>query len=230
MAVVGVCACGFTPETASDAAQTPPDAPDASPDAPSSGYSPCTIAGSGTPSPAAVLGGNGGSAKPDVVCVAGELPVGMAFEVANPPNPSSLETVVRQIHVRCGTLRRTTSGEITTTAAEIATSAINSTNCETWPDTPVAERDCPSGEVLVGMTANRAASSLYNSVVLRCAPLSPTLVLGAISTVSFAGTGADADAPQVSPCPMGSVLVGFSVLAGCANDQLTPRCAAIACE
>jgi hypothetical protein len=177
-----------------------------------------------------MLGGNGGSAKPDVVCVAGELPVGMAFEVANPPNPSSPEPVVRQIHVRCGTLRRTTSGSITTTAAEVATSAISSSDCGTWPDTAVAERDCPSGDVLVGMTANSAGTSLYNSVALQCAPISPMLALGAVSTLSFAGTGADTNAPQRSPCPTGSVLVGFSVLAGCANDQLTPRCAAIACE
>ena len=121
LAWVGVCACGFAPTTATDPAF--PDSPIASADAASQSYSPCTIAGSGTPSPTTVLGGNGGSAKPDVVCVTGELPVGMAFEVANPPNPSSPETVVRQIHLRCGTLRRTTSGPITTTAEEVVTSA-----------------------------------------------------------------------------------------------------------
>ena len=84
--------------------------------------------------------------------------------------------------------------------------------------------------MLVGMTANRAGTSLYNSVVLQCAPISPALALGGISTLSFAGTGTYTDTPQMSPCPTGSVFVGFSVLAGCANDQLTPRCAAIACE
>jgi hypothetical protein len=83
--------------------------------------------------------------------------------------------------------------------------------------------------VLVGMTGNAAGSSLYNTVALHCAAVHTDLTLATATTALAFDTGSYSDQPQAATCQANSALVTFGVRDGCADDQLAPSCAALAC-
>lgn len=231
---LAAAACSFTSGAASS---VPSDGRhDGAEDAPTvdaETYSACAVTSTGSSTAVTPIGGSpGGNGEPSVACAnADELPVGMAFDLSNAGNPASSEPVVRKAVVRCGSLARAMSGAIATTLDETETTGLNS-GCPGWDDNAIAEQDCPSGAVLVGMTANKPdnSTSLYNTVALTCAPILPSLHFGATTLLTYANTGSYDDNPEQAMCPAGMVFVGFTVQAGCANDELVPHCAAIGCN
>jgi hypothetical protein len=219
-------ACSFTrgvPSVSLDAALPDAPPPDAAP--------PCNMIATGAPMSAGVLGGSGGGgADPDLVCAVGELPVGLAFDYSTNTDKGG-QHVVRAVHVRCGKLRRTSTGAVTTTVAEVKDSPV-AFFCPFWADNSVPEQFCPSGMVLVSVVGNAAGDSEYNSVTLSCRALSADgRLTGAITTLSFVpSTGSYTTQPQTATCPQDQVIATFGLRTGCANDALIPKCTPIVCQ
>jgi hypothetical protein len=177
---------------------------------------------------AGVLGGTGGgSTQPDLACGVGELPIGFAFDMSG-GRPANNQPVVVAIHVRCATIGRDVSGLVTSTPAELPSDPGLHGFCDFGGWTPSAmgaEMVCPRGQVMVGMIGNEAATSLYNTVAIDCAPFGG----GAATTIGFP-TGNFSNSPQQVACPSGAAIAKLGVNAGCGQDELIVDCAPIACD
>jgi hypothetical protein len=85
--------------------------------------------------------------------------------------------------------------------------------------------------VLVGLTGNRGEASLFNTVSLTCAALTPTGEVGTTTrSVPVADTGTYTTRPQTAACPDGGAVVGFAIRSSCGIDKLTPACAPLRCN
>jgi hypothetical protein len=85
--------------------------------------------------------------------------------------------------------------------------------------------------VLVGLTGNRGEDSLFNTVGLTCAALTPTGEVGTTTeAVPVTDTGSYSNRPQTAACPDGRAVVGFALRSGCGIDKLTPSCAPLRCN
>ena len=222
---IGLAACSFTPGTATavpdGAATAPVDAPT---------FSACTVAPTNPATPTGILGGMSGSAQPDLGCAAGELPIGMGFDFSTFPVAGGQPAVIA-VHVRCGRIQRDTTGAMRTTPAEVRDAPGYMGICIGWSATAVAEEFCPSGQVVVAMTANEPDTSMYNSIAIRCAPLTADMhVTGVATTLAFPTTGSFANHTQSASCGTDAAIVGFEVRTGCGQDELVPRCAAVRCN
>lgn len=219
-------ACSYTPGAPSTTGDG--GVPDAPKDA--TVYTACRLAPAGAATAAGVIGGaGGGDPQPDLSCAAGELPIGMGFDLSD-GNVDNGEHAVVVAHVRCGTIRRAASGAMTTTAAEVRDTPTGGF-CLGWGASSVAEEFCPSGQVLVGMTANEAGGSLFNTVALQCAPVGPDVAIGTASTaLTFPATGWYTNQPEAAPCAPGAAFVGFSLRTACGADELVPQCAPLTCD
>ena len=218
---VSLAACSFHEESAADAGGS-----DAFGDAVSARA--CGVHASGLAATAGVLGGNGGgSAQPDLACGVGELPIGFAFDMSG-GRPANNEPVVVAIHVRCATIARDASGLVTSIPAELPSDSGLHGFCDFGGWTPSAmgaEIACPRGQVIVGMIGNQAATSLYNTVAMDCAPFAG----GSTTTIGFP-TGNFSNSPQHVSCPSGEAVAKLGVNAGCGQDELIVDCAPVVCD
>jgi hypothetical protein len=217
---LGVAACTFSP-TASTSGDggvvAPPDV--------SVPVQPCTIHATGTPTPVGVLGGTGGTAQPDLTCSSGELPIGFAFDLSS-NDVAGTEPAIVAIHMRCGRISRDATNTWTRIASEVKSDDGNHFTCFGWGAGTGGELLCPTGEVLVGIKGNEAASSLYNSLAIECAPYTG----GAVTTLPFPDTASFSNHPQHPVCGVGQAMTSFGVLSGCGQDELIVNCAAVACS
>jgi hypothetical protein len=189
----------------------------------------CAISATSAGTPTTSLGGTGGSQRPDLVCAANELPIGVSFESTLAPRPeggggAAGERVVTAIHVRCADLMRGSDGSLAVTVQEKTEWIAN--DCGWGPFVTAPEVLCPANTVLVGMSANRGQTTLFNTVSLMCAPLAG----GAVQTVAVVDTGAYSNSPQVASCPSATGVVSFAIRGDCGVDGLTPRCAPLGCR
>jgi hypothetical protein len=203
---------------------------DAVPDADPS----CVISGSSIHVPGGYIGGTGGSALPDVMCPENTVPIGLAFAMTQGTlsNHNNQRAAV-DVHVRCGRVGRDAAGQMTSTPSNVVTrNGGNGGNCSSYASPQeTAEVTCPAGQVLVGVTGNTPDGTLYNTVALQCAVLTPPATLSPTATsVAVAGTGSYTNMPQAASCPVGSGVIGFVVRAGCGQDQLGPICAPLTCQ
>ncbi len=236
-----VCGCSFHGSATAllDATGDSTNPIDGSPDAPPDAAGRlCAIPGTTAPMPTSmVLGGGGGSAAPDFTCPMGQLPVGFAFDVTTgvPPGGWS-EVAITGIHVRCAVLSAFANGVITTTMGIVdrVASPCGASGAKNWNTTAITEQDCPAGNVLVGMTGNadtnNGTQSMFNNVAMVCAPLVAASPIGTGVSIAFAGTGSSTDHRETATCAANTAIVNFGSRAACGQDQLAPRCAAIACN
>src|SRR5262249_48625447 len=135
----------------------------------------CPIGAMGSGTATTSLGGVGGSERPDLACAANELPIGAGFETTLAPRPeggggAAGERVVTAIHVRCADVARMGDGSLAVSARETTEWIAN--NCTGWaPFVTAPELTCPANTVLVGITANGGALSLFNTGSHVCRPL-----------------------------------------------------------
>jgi hypothetical protein len=228
--LLALAACSFRPNDAAprDAAAGAIDARDAP------GARPCIVLPTGSPANAGVLGGSGGMPGADLACPAGQLPVGIGFDMSqNAISSRGNEQVAVAAHVACGAIARDASGAVTTTVASTIDALPGQANgCgEYHPTTVAVIVDCAPGEVIVALAGNRAGTSLYNTVEITCAtvaadgtPTATTHVLPIAGTVMFS------NAPQSVACPLGTAVVGFGVLTGCGQDELIVECGTLVCR
>ena len=169
-----------------------------------------------------MVGPGGGSTRGDVMCAAGEFPIGFDFRYYDP---------IVATHVRCGSLARDAAGTITTTPAErVGDPGLHGTCIITQSIVDVAEQTCPQGQVLVGISVNNISSS-YNSFVMQCQPLTSAMqISGAMTTLAFTGTNTATDNVETATCAAGMAIVSFGLKSGCDQEQLVVRCAPVTCE
>jgi hypothetical protein len=227
-----VAGCGFSAElgTAADAA---PD------DASMAGnepliFSQCTMRTSGALTNTTAIGGDGGDPRDDITCAADELPIGIGFDVSSDGISSHDDQIAMvNVRVRCARVTRRTDGSFELQpGAQVSRAGGMGGNCSAYFPTVVApEVTCAAGQVLVGVTANRIDSSLYNTVSIVCAPLtSDGSVMAPQAAQAITGTGTESNQPQTASCGAQSAIAAFAVRSGCGQDQLLPRCATVACQ
>jgi hypothetical protein len=229
--LLALAACAFTHGAASSTQDGSGDAPPPPPqDAalPDASYPACMAMPMGMPMPAGVLGGTGGGTpNTPTACGPGEVAVGMGFDYS-PDQDGGNETTIIDVIVRCGTLARDTTGRITTTFMETHMTPTGGI-CFGITDDSIPEQDCASGSVVVGMTANEAGTSLYNTVTVQCAAVTADFTISAATTTFTYATGSFDDKPQTAMCPPNTAFSSFALRTGCANDLLGPRCVALGC-
>ncbi len=236
MAVCVLFGCSFRPEPGelgtTDGA--PPGDGDDPPPGDTTTVTACDVEPTGSEADAPFIGGTGGQAKPDVTCAAGELPIGLSFNVSGPLQDHGNQVGMVHLHLRCGRITRGTDGVYTTMPAELVDSnaGVSGGDCSDYfPNMLVDETLCPSGKVLVGIDANRIDSTLYNTVVLRCAALDlDGNVTAVVTTHPVENTGANNNNPMSSSCAAGMVITSFGIRSACGHDQLAPRCSPISCN
>ncbi len=232
--VLGACAYrapgGDTPSDASTSDN--PATGDAATDGTTA--SPCSIAIAGGETDAPPIGGDGGSQRADAVCAAGELPIGLGFDVSQDTIDNHNDQVAMvNVRVRCANIERYSDGAFHTTPNEQFTSMGGmGGNCNAYFPTTVADEVvCPDGQVMVGISGNRLDDTLYNTVAITCATLAsdgtPTTTT---TTLAVAGTGAESNQPMSSACDAATAISSFAIRSGCGHDQLKPRCAPLVCQ
>jgi len=233
VATLCLCGCGFSASLDGDVAG------DATADAVVSGQeaipvAPCTVHASGTPTDAPAIGGDSGTERPEVVCEAGELPIGLSFDVSQGGIDNHANQVAMvNLRVRCARIARLGDGSFATTpTTEVARTGGDGGNCsEYFPTVAAPEVACPTGTVFVGLRGNRLDSTLYNTVSIVCAPLAADGTVGTGTVVMpIAGTGMESNQPQTADCPSGTAIARLGVRSGCGHDQLLPRCAPLVCD
>jgi hypothetical protein len=227
LAAVVAAGCTFRPSAGSASA-------DAALDVPADAAPACQlVVGTQMTSAAALGGGGGGSPQPDATCPPGALPVGFAFDMSQGANTNNQHVVVT-FHVRCGRIARTAAGRVATTPTMLVD--VNQSGGPLdclfgWGKDSGSELWCPTGQAIVGMTGNAAASSLYNTVAMQCQGIDDDGQLaGAITTIAFGNTYAYANQPEIATCPAGTAVARFAIRAGCGQDETTPACAPVSCQ
>jgi hypothetical protein len=216
--------CGFQPADVTGMGSGMPDA-DPRPS--------CAATATPPGQPTTSLGASGtsnGILQPDLDCAAGELPIGVGFESTTLTRPElGNERAITAIHVQCGTVTVHVDGKSDRVVAE--TLGWTGNDCA-WGSTVVAPiTQCPDNTVLVGLTANSGATTMFNSAALSCRLLLASGQLGAVvPPTDVVDTGSYGNRPQSAQCPSGTVVVSFAMRGNCGVDQLTPRCAPLACE
>jgi hypothetical protein len=181
----------------------------------------CSVAPTGQPTVAGMVGPGGGSDRDDIICGANEFPIGFDFRV----NTATIAT-----YVRCGALVRDASAVITTTERGRVGDDGDHGTCVMPPGQPVPQQLCPQGQLLVGISLNNITSS-YNSFKMMCQPISSAMQLaGATTEVAFTGTGTSTTNVETAMCPAGTAIVSFGLKSGCDQERLVVRCSAIACN
>lgn len=231
--------CAFDPRGAADGDAAPPgpDAPaddDGRPiDAPPQR---CAVTPTGPVATSAqVASSTGGQSRAALTCASGELAVAFDFSLTDASQPNhGDQQVIDELRLHCGTMEvidDVTTIVLTTTPEVVGDNSTFSPNCSNYVATtasPLAR--CPDGEVVVGVRVNRPDDVLFNSVALRCAPLSDGgAVSTTITTVMAAGTGANQDDLQIVDCPAGTAVVGLEPRSGCGIDGFALRCSALTC-
>jgi hypothetical protein len=214
-----VSACSFSAQLVEPTSDAPPLSPDAQ-----SATQPCRVQASGAAIAVGVLGGDAGSMQPDLACASGELPIGFQFDLSQ-GNVTVFEPAVVAVHVRCATITRDTSGRATSLPSKMVSDSGDHTLCIGWGTHDGDELWCPTGQVIVGISGNEAASSLYNTVAIECAPLGG----GATTTITYGNTGSFSNQPQHPACPPGSAVASFGVQSSCGQDELIVKCAPVGC-
>jgi hypothetical protein len=197
-------------------------------------FSPCTMRTSGALTNATAIGGDGGDPRDDITCAADELPIGIGFDVSSDGISSHDDQIAMvNVRVRCARVTRRTDGSFELQpGAQVSRAGGMGGNCSAYfPTVATPEVTCGAGQVLVGVTANRIDSSLYNTVSIVCAPLaSDGSVMAAQAAQAIAGTGTESNQPQTASCAPQSAIAAFAVRSGCGQDQLLPRCAPVTCQ
>jgi hypothetical protein len=228
MWLVTVAACNF--ERGDGAAGV--DAPGAGPGVDAAPVPRCRVHASGSLDDRGEVGGDGGGDRPDLICPEGELPIGAEFEV----NTQGLELfnfqpVVVHVHFRCGRVERTFDNKMITTPSS-RVSRLGGT-CA-GPLVSSGEQRCPAGAVLVGIRGNESGgdASSINSMRLECAELMTDGTVTAVTTtLDFrASTGSFTNDLESSICSGGEAIVAFGGKAGCTQDQIFAKCAALQCD
>lgn len=133
------------------------------------------------------------------------------------------------IHVRCGRVSLRVDESVAITPAESADWVSNQCGWGTMVSAPVV--DCPANTVLVGISGNGGAFSLFNTVSLTCASVTANGSVGtAIQSVAVTDTGAYTNKPQTANCPVGTAAVSFAILGDCGVDEVTPSCSSLRCD
>lgn len=235
MVIVWLAACSYTPPD--PAATTPGDSPTSTGDAPSDTapdvtlVSECTVGTDSSPTVAGFVGGTGGGTSTNLVCPANQLPIGVEFELINTTGAQfNNQRVLTTIHVRCGTVSRTTTNLMISTPAERLTRAGICGN----DDTATGEQLCPAGAVLVAIRGNASggnASSL-NSVQMDCAAVLPDgSVESAVTTLDFRPTTGDfSNSFKNVACPPNTAITVFGGKEGCSLDSISISCASLTCQ
>jgi hypothetical protein len=194
----------------------------------------CTVVATGARIDTGTIGGNGGSPSPDLACPIGDLPVGIGFDMSQDTLGNyNDERVAVVAHVTCASIMRDTSGALHAAVDTIvSSSASHADTCDGFqPTNSVPDVDCPAGSVLVGVAGNKAGSSLYNTVSISCARLSPDgQPTAAVTTLDVSGTSTYTNAPQSVTCAPGTAIASFGILSGCGQDELVVRCSTIECR
>jgi hypothetical protein len=213
--------CGFAPAASPDATELAADAP---------GVCSKLVATGGTP--AATLGGNGGTARPDLTCAAGELPIGISVTTTQQPRPeggAGGERVVTAFDVLCGTVIQMNGGSLVTATAEPTGWTANA--CAGWgPYVPTPVAHCPDNTILVGLTANGGPTTLFNTVSLTCALVNGDSTLGPLVTQPVADSGSYSNHMEMAKCPAGQVVIAFKDRGDCGVDGIAPVCAPLQCK
>ena len=133
------------------------------------------------------------------------------------------------IHVRCGRVSMRVDESVAVTPAETADWVANT--CGWNPFVSAAEVDCPANTVLVGITGNGGAFSLFNTVSITCASITTTGSVGTtLHSVPVTDTGSYTNKPQTANCPTGTAVVSFAILGDCGVDEVTPSCSQLQCN
>lgn len=228
-----VAGCAFDPSPAGVSGDGPGLADGPVPDDDAITVNACTFTSTGAEVDAPVIGGTGGTSRDPVVCLPGELPIGLGFDVSSGGISNHANQVAMvHVHARCGRLARDSSNGLSTTpTGVIDRNGGQGGNCsEYFPTVVAAEVTCPSGSILVGVDGNRLDNTLYNTVSIACAVLSPDGTLGTVTSISIPNTGQETNQPMTSRCPPGTAVSSFGIRSGCGHDQLAPRCAPVSCN
>lgn len=230
-----VAGCAYDPDPAGLTGDGPPvgDGP-----LPDTGDGPvavaaCVFTSTGAEVEAPVIGGSGGTPRDPATCPPGELPIGLGFDVSEDGIGNHADQVAMvNLHVRCGRIARDTGNLLSTTPTTVVDrNGGQGGNCSDYfPTVVAAEVTCPAGSLLVGVNGNRLDDTLYNTVSIACAQLSPNGTIGAVTTIAIANTGDENNQPMTSLCPAGTAITSFGVRSGCGHDQLAPRCAPLSCN
>lgn len=230
-AFVVFAGCSFTSSAGSVDAQSANDATQIDGDI---AHHACEVSAIGAETATTSLGGSGGSPRPDLACAAGELPIGIGFDSTQTPRPeggngANGERVVTAIHVRCGRVSLRVDESVAITPAETAGWVANQCGWGTLVSAPVV--DCPANTVLVGISGNGGAFSLFNTVSITCASMSTTGSVGTtLHSVAVTDTGSYTNKPQTANCPTGTAAVSFAILGDCGVDEVTPSCSQLQCD
>jgi hypothetical protein len=201
----------------------------------------CTLAPSGsaepTPTHLGSVGSSNGNPAPDLSCPAGEVAVTAGFQsTVNPRPEGGNERVVVAINIGCASLALVHGSLVVTddpSAPPPTTWTPN--NCDSignmWtPFVTASAVGCPADQVLVGLHANGGPQTLFNTVTLACAAISPTGGIGAEDLqVAVTDTGSDSNNPQDGLCPAGEIVSSYAMRGNCGLDQLVPQCVALSC-
>jgi hypothetical protein len=195
----------------------------------------CQMTAASAPQTRGQLGStDGGSTGPNLICPAGELPVGFAFDTSSKAPPEWSQQAVGVTHVRCATIAARSDGTVHATP-DATLLEVTTGPCNDWPPfVPGGELDCPDGSVVVAMSGNEAHAggtrSLFDTVAMTCAVLDLTGAPTAVtSQVVFADTAHNTDRPEAPACGAGEVVVQLATRTGCAQDALALQCAKLSC-
>ena len=178
-----------------------------------------------------------GAMQPPIACMAGELPIGIGtYTTIAPVFEGNTERVVRSMTVRCGTVGFTAAGSMTITAAETIQTPYG--GCiPSWGSRPSVDViiappvSCPAGQLPTGLTAHGGADSLFNTVAVACAPVSPSGSVAAVAdSVPVVDSGNYLPKPQLAICPPNQAFLSFTWRGDCGVDEWTPVCAALSCR
>jgi hypothetical protein len=192
----------------------------------------CTVHHTGDVDSRNAIGGTGGNTQPDLVCPAGELPIGASFETSqNSLAMFNNEQVVVTVHIRCGRIERSPQNKMLTTPTNRITRS--GTNCAD-PLVVSSEQTCPSGAVLHGIRGNASGGqfSSINSIRLECAELrTDGSVTSVITALDFRATTGDfGNDLETSICSGGEAIVAFGGKSDCAQDQIFAKCSSLVCD
>jgi hypothetical protein len=225
--------CTFTPPGPSSS--VPVDAA-GSADAPSTSPA-CNVSTAAMAMPVAASlgespGSSQGSSRPPLNCGPGELPIGIGFSTTTDPvDLGDDERVATAIVVQCGKISRRTDGSFSIAPGNKPSFTSQACSSPWSPVTVAPVTSCPANMVLVGLTGNRGEDSLFNTVSLTCAALTPAGEVGTTTeAVPVVDTGSYNNRPQTAACPDGRAVVGFALRSGCGIDKLTPACAPLRCN
>lgn len=228
-----VVGCGYHPQVAAVATDGPPPGDGNDPPADTPTTAACGVAISGAEVAAPIIGGTGGTDRAPATCAAGELPIGLGYDVTqNPLSNHANQVAMVHLHLRCGRIARGTDGVFSTTPMEVfdSTGGVGGNCAPYFPTVVATEVLCPAGSVLVGVGGNRLDDTLYNTVSITCRALGPDgTPTGSRVTLTIANTGTETNQPMTSACDEGTAISSFGIKSGCGHDQLAPRCAPISC-